>query len=297
MVQINRVRGAVRTFAFVAATVAVTSALSQTPKRNEKFLSEKDVRSTLVGNTVSLERSNGKTEVEYYSPDRTTRRFDEKGQLLSGSWRLDQGGGMCFTDELGSQENCWMYRWSNKKLQAISNAGTVLKIEMISPGDEQFKTAHAKLQQGRDDRQRVEQKKVNITGEHKQEADERAKLIAESERPELLLRSSYIAYIHVKKCFDARKGNSLVYVTVSELEGAKKNAKLIEQELKQKQPKLDPNVIWDEANKEGFDRFRLILAASGIVAYAEMNSNPGFVSDQVLKFCKYNLRLLENNTS
>ena len=81
---------------------------------------------------------------------------------------------------------------------------------------------------------------------------------------------------------------------MSELEGAKKNAKLIEQELKQKQPKLDPNVIWDEANKEGFDRFRLILAASGIVAYAEMNSNTGFVSDQVLTFCKYNLRLLEN---
>src|SRR5215213_4503697 len=118
MVHIRRVRGAVRTFAFVTATVAVTSALSQTAKPSGKFLSEGDVRDTLVGNTVSLERSNGKTEVEYYSPDKTTRRFDQKGQLLSGSWRLDQGGGMCFTDELGSQENCWMYRWSNKKLQA-----------------------------------------------------------------------------------------------------------------------------------------------------------------------------------
>jgi hypothetical protein len=294
MVQIKRVRGALRTFAFVTATVAVTSALSQTPKPKEKVLPEGDVRSMLVGNTISLEGSNGKTEVEYYSLDRTTRRFDQNGQLLSGTWRWDQGGGMCFTYESSSQENCWTYRWSNRKLQAISNAGTVLKIAMISPGDEQFKTAHAKLQQGRDDRQKVEQKTVNITGEHKQEADERAKLIAESERPELLLRSSYIAYIHVKKCFDARKGNSLVYVTGSELEGAKKNVKLIEQELKQKQPRLDPNVIWAEANKEGFDRFRLILAASGIVAYAEMNSNTGFVSDQVLTFCKYNLRLLEN---
>jgi hypothetical protein len=294
MVHIKRVRGALRTFAFVTATVAVTSALSQTPKPNEKFLSERDVRSTLVGNTVSFERSNGKTEVEYYSPDRTTRHFDQNGQLHLGTWRWDQGSGMCFTYESSRQENCWNYRWSNKKLQAISNAGAVLKIAMISPSDDHFKAAQAKLQQGRDDRQRVQQETVDIKREQKQEGDERAKLIAESERPEHLLRSSYIAYIHVKKCFEARNGYSLAYVTAAELEGAKKNAKLIEQELKQKKPSLNPDVTWGEANKEGFERFRLILAASGIMANAEMNSNIGLVSDQVLAFCKSNLRLLEN---
>ena len=294
MVQINRVRGAVRTFAFVAATVAVTSALSQTPKRNEKFLSEKDVRSTLVGNTVTLERSNGQTDLEYYSPDRTTRHFDQHGQLHLGTWRWDQVSGMCFTSESSNQETCWRYRWSNRKLQAVSNAGTVVTIAMISPSDEQFKTAQTKLQQAKDERQRVQQETVHRKGESKQEADERAKLIAESERPEHLLRSSYIAYIHVKKCFETRNGYSLVYVTAAELEGAKKNAKSIEQELKQKKPGLNPDATWGEANKEGFERFRLILAASGIMADAEMNSSIGFVSDHVLAFCKSNLRLLEN---
>jgi hypothetical protein len=294
MVHIKRVRDALRAFAFVTATVAVTGALPQTPKPNDKFLSERDVRSTLVGNTVSLERSNGKIEVEYYSPDRTTRHFDQNGQLHLGTWRWDQAGGMCFTYESSGQENCWKYRWSNRKLQAISNAGTVLKIAMISPGDDQFKTAQAKLQPGRDDQQIVQQSIGNIKREQKQEGNERAKLIAESERPEHLLRSSYIAYIHIKKCFEARNGYSLIYVTAAELEGAKKNAKLIEQDLKQKKPNLNPDATWGEANKEGFERFRLILAASGIMANAEMNSNVGLVSDQVLAFCKYNLRLLEN---
>jgi hypothetical protein len=71
---------------------------------------------------------------------------------------------------------------------------------------------------------------------------------AETGHPESVLRLAYLNYVYVRRCHESRKGYALVYITDAELEDARTATKQVEGLVRQMEPRLPIDQIWEEAN-------------------------------------------------
>lgn len=88
------------------------------------------------------------------------------------------------------------------------------------------------------------------------EQDRQRRIEEEKRTPRYLLQQSYAYYIHVKRCYDARSGYQLVFISEPEADRARDAVRAIEKFLKAADVSLDGDALWQKAN-ESVDKVSL----------------------------------------
>jgi hypothetical protein len=86
--------------------------------------------------------------------------------------------------------------------------------------------------------------------EARQKAIEKEKREAEARKPINVLGNSYVEYIFLKRCREAREGYLVVHISDVELARAKQAVERIEQKIRpQLDPSVDTNWMWEKSNE------------------------------------------------